>query len=184
MSAKELPQDTQLFLLAAGRGRRAGGPKAWREEGGRSALENLVEWMLPRVGDILVSVQAEWRPLLARISPRVRWISVDPDLPALASLQELVLARGSDAAAFVHHVDMPLPAEEVLAALRRALPGWEAAAPVYQGKRGHPVLLSRVLFDPILELDRKNARLDTFLRARKVVEVPVEKASVLENKNE
>ena len=46
------------------------------------------------------------------------------------------------------------------------------------------MLLSRVLFDPILELDRKNARLDTFLRARKVVEVPVEKASVLENKNE
>jgi len=175
--------EVQLFLLAAGRGRRAGGPKAWRETDGKPALDSHIEGMLPHVGAILVSVQADWKAKLSRHSPKVCLISADPDLPMLASLQELIAARGSDYNAFVHHVDMPVPDGALLKALSGALGQAEAAVPVYKGKRGHPALLSHRLFDPILALDGQKERLDEFLHTREVVEVPVDQPSVLENRN-
>ena len=175
--------ETQLFLLAAGRGKRAGGPKAWKEVGGRPALENMIEGMLPHVAAIFVSVQAEWKAGMSRPSPKVSLISVDPDQPMLASLQELIASRGSDLSAFLHHVDMPVPDAGLLAALSAALGQADAAVPLYKGERGHPALLSRKLYDAILDLDPQKDRLDQFLRTRNVVEVPVEQASVLENQN-
>jgi len=172
----------QALLLAAGRGRRAGGPKAWRELDGKPALERQLDALAGLVEETLVSVQSGW---LARLKPRAgaRFVAVDPDLPALASIQTLLAARSSERPALLHHVDMAELRGPLVAALADALGGGDAAVPIFEGRRGHPVLLCPALFAPILALDPAADRLDVFLRGRRVVEVPTPDGAVLENRN-
>ncbi|MBI4345950.1 MAG: nucleotidyltransferase family protein [Elusimicrobia bacterium] len=176
-------RETQVFLLAAGRGERAGGPKAWRDVDGRPALFGHLANIIGAVASVTVSVQAEWLPRCKEHAPAAYWVATDPDLPPLASLQALVAYRPSDAPGFVYHVDMPCYGRPVYRALLEGLRGADAAAPVVDGKRGHPVLLAPGLYDALLALDPATDRLDAFLRTREVREIPMTTGEVLENRN-
>lgn len=173
----------QVFLLAAGRGRRAGGPKAWRDVDGKPALARHLEGLLPLFAGASASVQADWLDRCRALSARVRWVPVDPDLPALASVQALVRSRPTDEPGFLYHVDMPVFQAALFEALLAGLAGVEACVPVHEGRRGHPVLLSPSLYGPLAALDPAQDRLDEFLRSRRVAEVKTPDAAVLENRN-
>jgi molybdenum cofactor cytidylyltransferase len=71
-----------------------------------------------------------------------------------ASLRTGIAGLADDTAgAFVFLGDMPRVPHAVLAPLARALfAGAPAAAPVFQGRRGNPVLLGRALFPDLLAL--------------------------------
>lgn len=71
-----------------------------------------------------------------------------------ASLRAGIASLPADtSSAFVFLADMPDIPPGVAAALIAALTaGHEAAAPVFEGRRGHPVLLGKALFDPIRHL--------------------------------
>jgi CTP:molybdopterin cytidylyltransferase MocA len=60
----------------------------------------------------------------------------------------------------------------------------EAAAPVFDGRRGHPVLLAPKELAAIWSLDPAKDRLDAWLRGRRVREVPVSTAAIHLNLNE
>ena len=172
---------TSVYLLAAGRGRRAGGPKAWRPWEGRTLLEAQLEFLAAIAAPerTFVSIQAEWRTRCRALAPRARWVAVDPDAPALASLQALLRESGA-AAGYVLHVDMPVFDRAVWSALAAA--GGDAV-PVLGGRRGHPVLLSAATLGSALRLDPARDRLDVFLRTRPVAVVSVAVESVLANLN-
>jgi molybdenum cofactor cytidylyltransferase len=72
-----------------------------------------------------------------------------------ATLRAGVAAMPADAAgAFVLLGDMPLIPPEVLGLLARAIvSGAKAAAPVYDGRRGHPVLFGAAMFPALLALE-------------------------------
>ncbi|MCX7958952.1 MAG: NTP transferase domain-containing protein [Deltaproteobacteria bacterium] len=59
----------------------------------------------------------------------------------------------------------------------------DAAVPVYQGKRGHPVVLSYGFTQKLLLYDIENSRLDRILWEVKVREIKVRSKSVLNNIN-
>ncbi|MBI4424625.1 MAG: NTP transferase domain-containing protein [Elusimicrobia bacterium] len=175
-----------VFLLAAGRGRRAGGPKALLEDGGVTALERQLRFLagLTPPERVSVSIQEAWLPGLRSRSPLTRWVCVDPDLSPLASLQALLRERPDAEDGFLYHVDMPVFEPRVFDTLARApKDGGEAWVPAFNGRRGHPALLSRALYPEILRLDPGRDRLDAFLRSRRVAEVPVAWPCVLENRN-
>lgn len=169
-----------VYLLAAGRGRRAGGPKAWLELEGKSLLERHLE-LHP---DAAVAVQEDWRERCHLLAPRAFFVGVDPDAPAFSSLHALLKAVPPAGPAFVLHVDQPVWEPAVFQRLAASIGAADAAVPTFGGKRGHPVLLSEKTLDTAAKLDPRLDRLDEFLRTREVVEVAVPFASVTKDWNE
>lgn len=175
--------EAQGFLLAAGHGSRAGGPKAWRDEDGKPALERQIEFLGSLFPELTVAVQQAWLPRCRELSERVRWVPVDPDRAPLASLQRILAARRSELPGFVLHVDMPVYEASVWAELSNGLEEADAAVPTSEGRRGHPVLLSPRLYPLVQDLDPEREGLDRFLRTRRVLQIPVDCAAVLRNDN-
>jgi len=173
----------RVLLLAAGRGRRAGGPKAWRDFAGKPLLQEHVEFFGRRLGPaaLSVAIQADWRVRCAALSREATWVDADPDAAPLDSLQRLIKASPA-ARSFILHVDMPVFDAGVYEELWAA--DGDAVAPVFDGRRGHPVLLSPAALAEIARLDPTKDRLDAWLRSRHVVEVHVSSDVIFRNHNE
>ena len=174
---------TRVLLLAAGRGRRAGGPKVWRPYEASTLLEAHLDFFRGLVGPgaLFVAIQDEWHPRCAALGGDARWVAADPEASPLSSLQRLIAASGAHRS-FVLHVDMPIFEREVYETLMKT-PG-DAVVPVFEGRRGHPVLLKPSLLAEVARLDPAKDRLDAFLRSRAVVEVPVSSPAIHRNLNE
>lgn len=172
----------RVMLLAAGHGRRAGGAKAWLDYEGKPMLQAQLEFLaaVAPPAKITVSIQAEWLERCRALAPEVRWVTVDPDLQPLASLQSMIRA-GRVENSFVYHVDMPVFDAAVFSKLAET--GGDAV-PAFRTKRGHPVLLSALTLLEVLRLKPETDRLDAFLRERGIVEVAVESEKILRNDNE
>lgn len=184
----------QSCVLAAGRGVRAGGPKAWLPSEGSTLLERQLGFLLSLFtpGDIAISIQEAWLDRCRSLNAGVRWVAVDPGAPALASLQALLRASPPEGWTFVHHVDMPvwdaalfetLAANISTATHAKSPDVIDAVVPVHGGRVGHPVALSRNAAPAVLGLDPSNGRLDAWLRGARVKTVEVPQACVLENWN-
>ena len=173
----------RVLLLAAGRGRRAGGPKAWRPYEGTTLLEAQLSFFRGLVGDknISIAIQKEWQERCSVLSPDVTWVSADPDAFPLGSLQTLISAS-PPAPSFVLHVDMPVFLRDVYLELWKT--GADAAAPTFGGRRGHPVLLKPKALADVARLDPATDRLDVWLRGHHVAEVPVSTGAIHLNLNE
>jgi molybdenum cofactor cytidylyltransferase len=173
----------RVLLLAAGRGSRAGGPKAWKPFGEKTMLEAHLEFFGRLVGpeSLSVAIQPEWRGRCFKLSRRTAWVDADPEGQAMDSLRSLI-AGSPPARSFILHVDMPIFDPKIYAAL------WDesadAVAPTFGGRRGHPVLLSAALLQELARPNPACDRLDAFLRARAVLEVAADSALIHRNMNE
>lgn len=172
----------RVCLLAAGRGARAGGPKAWGPYAGKTMIEAQLGFLATVTApeDVFIAIQAEWLERCRALSPRANWVAADPKGTPLSSLQRL-LAMAPPARSFILHVDMPVFDRRV----------WEALAassgdvvPVHNGRRGHPVLLTASTLALVALLNPATGRLDVFLRGRPVAEVAVETDVIFANRNE
>jgi len=173
--------EVRVRLLAAGHGKRAGGPKAWGAYAGKTLLEAQLGFLatVTEPENVDIAIQGEWLERCRALSPRVNWVGADPDGTPLASLQALIGASPR-ARGFVIHVDMPAFDLRVWRALEA---GNGDAVPVYEGRRGHPVLLTAETFDEVARLDPKSGRLDEFLRGIKINEVNVNTDVIFANLN-
>jgi nicotine blue oxidoreductase len=148
------------IVLAAGEGRRMGGPKALLRIQGTSFLARVAS-LLQRPGvEAVVAVLGHEAARVRRdapVDPSVR-IVVNEGYEAgmlhsiVRGLEEAE-ALGADAA-LVHPVDHPLvePAtvDRVLAALRD---GARIAVPLHQGRRGHPAGFARSVWPQVRAAD-------------------------------
>lgn len=180
-----------VYLLAAGLGTRAGGPKAWLEHEGKSLLARQLEFLLKRFPptSLAVSVQEAWLDRCRGLHPLVQWVPVDPAAPPLGAFKALLGVMPISAWAFLYHVDMPVWDDELFYLLSSHRPKGgerpaEAIVPVHAGRAGHPVLLSPELADQLAALDPAGDRLDHWLRGRRVHRVEVAQSCVVENWNE
>jgi CTP:molybdopterin cytidylyltransferase MocA len=172
----------RVLLLAAGRGRRSGGPKAWRPYEGTTLLEAQLSFFRGLVGNnISISIQKEWHERCSVLSPQATWVAADPDAHPLGSLQKLIAASPA-ARSFAIHVDMPVFLRSVYEDLWKTEA--DAVAPTFGGRRGHPVLLAPEALSEIARLDPAKDRLDVWLRGHRVVEVPVATGAIHLNLNE
>ena len=172
----------RVLLLAAGHGKRAGGPKAWRDFAGKPLLQEHVEFFSRRLGPgaIFVAIQPEWVERCRALSGAATWVPANPDASPMDSLQRLVKASPS-ARSFVLHVDMPVFDVSVYEMLWAA--EGDAVVPVFDGHRGHPVLLSPKALNALSRLDPSTARLDVWLHENHVVEVSVPTDIIFKNLN-
>lgn len=183
MNGPHALEGARVLLLAAGRGRRSGGPKAWRPYEGTTLLEAQLAFFRGLVGDenISIAIQQGWHERCSALSRDATWVSSDPDASPLSSLQGLI-ASSPAVRSFVLHVDMPVFLRGVYEDLWKVQA--EAVAPAFEGRRGHPVLLSPKSLAEISRLDAATDRLDRWLRGHSVVEAPVSTGVIHLNLNE
>ncbi len=173
-----------VIVLAAGRGVRAGGPKALHSVQGRAWWEIQRE-RLERVG----------LPVVWVVSPRVRegigtadlrMVVADELAPMFASVlagaREIALQSDRVRGVFVLPVDVPAPDRRVFEALARAVGSSGAAIPVHHGERGHPVYVSWDLVRGRVLGAGADARLDHLIEDGRM-EVSVDDPGVLDNLN-
>src|SRR5258708_486706 len=156
--AREKPR-LEAIVLAAGSGRRFGGGKLlapWRE--GVLLAGALKAAFAAPARSVTVVVGADASAVAAAaagVDPRAIVVfAPDHDEGMAASLRAGLRSLPADAAgAFVFLGDMPRAPTSILQPMADALAaGALAAAPVWQGRRGNPVLLSRALFPDLLAL--------------------------------
>lgn len=200
--------DHQVYLLAAGRGSRSGGPKAWQsslgeksrlavppkagqEFDGRPLLDKQMDFLLGlfQPGSVAVSIQADWLERCRKIHAEVRWVAVAPEATPMGALVALLKASPLVRWGFVYHVDMPLWEPRLFEALAKRIPSstcpdLETLAPSHGGRKGHPVLVSPKLQGTLLALDPAKDRLDHWLRTRKGEAVEVPYTCIHENWNQ
>ncbi|MEU4246598.1 nucleotidyltransferase family protein [Amycolatopsis sp. NPDC026612] len=135
-------------MLAAGGGRRFGGPKALAEIDGEPfvlrALRTLADAGCEPVRVVVGAAADEVRALLpdpAQAVPAEDWASgMGASLRAgLASLEP----TSEPAAALVHLVDLPWVGADILARVAAGATAETVARAAYDGVPGHPVLLGR-----------------------------------------
>jgi molybdenum cofactor cytidylyltransferase len=145
-------------ILSAGESRRMGRPKALLPIDGQTFIERIVAALKQtKVGKIIVILGHNARELQSKIShlPVEILINTDYKLGQLSSLQLAVRNLQSDLdcdGMLVHLVDHPYLAPALVEEMIRRF--YETRkriiVPIFQGKRGHPVIFSNALFDEIL----------------------------------
>lgn len=163
------------LLLAAGAGRRFGGPKALVEGGRwlRQSLDALVEGGCEPVRVVLGAEAGRARGLLA--DPSVAVVAEDWERGMSASLRAGLHAalglRPEPDAVLVHLVDLPDVSAAVIArviarVLARATGPETLARATYAGRPGHPVLLGRAHWPDIVAAVTGDAGARDWLRDR------------------
>ncbi len=175
-------------LLAAGHGRRAGGPKALISVDGLPLWQRQVQ-RLQAIGVAQVVVVLHPQALLPP-SPTFVPQFGDPDATPLHSLQRALTATTGPVV--VLPVDCPAPSRGVVVRLLAAAaidPRALAVRPIVQGptgpRGGHPLWLAAATCQALTAVDAQQHRLDTFLHTMgdRYVDVCVADPAVLGNFN-
>lgn len=145
------------LIMAAGGGRRFGGPKQLAELAGRPLLEHALLAMLavPAIDPVLVVLGARAREVRAGVDLHGVEVVECPKWGEgqAASLRAGVEALGRVDAAVVTLGDQPFITPQVIAGvLDGASARNDAVRATYDGRPGHPVLLGRGLLDRVAEL--------------------------------
>ncbi len=159
-------------LLAAGAGRRFGGPKALaRDDDGTSWLLRSVQALRP-CAEIVVVLGAEAERAAALLPMSVSRVRADDWAEGMgASLRAALVALPATAheAALVSLVDLPDVDASVVARLMGAMTGTDVLArAAYDGVAGHPVLIGRDHWAGIVATATGDRGARDFLAARDV----------------
>jgi molybdenum cofactor cytidylyltransferase len=145
------------LVLAAGEGRRFGGPKLAAELDGVALLDHAVAAMLgvPAIERVVVVLGAHAEEISAQADLGAvetlvcqRWsdgisASLGAGVEELAAAEAIVVTLG----------DQPFITAQVIAAIVDQLDGrLPAARATYDGRPGHPVLIKRALFEQVRSL--------------------------------
>jgi len=155
--AAETEPEIGGIVLAAGEGKRFGGPKQLAVLDGRPLLEHAVRAMLavPAISPVVVVLGAHADAVRAQVDLSgtdivicERWADGQS-----ASLQAGVAALGEVEAAVITLGDQPFITPEVIAGVLDHRGRHLAVRVTYDGQPGHPVLFERRLLDHVSELE-------------------------------
>ncbi|MBD3334759.1 MAG: NTP transferase domain-containing protein [Candidatus Eisenbacteria bacterium] len=192
------PENLAAVILAAGAGRRFGGPKALALCGGRTWLEIAVALNRQAgIDEIVIVIGAQAESVRFRCGPApeteagVSWAhNADWEGGRTGSVQCGIRRLSPGCRGFLMHpVDFPLLAAATLRSLRAAFLADGHGArrifvPVSGGRRGHPVLLGRDVWPEIAALG-PDAPLNQVVRRDpgRIIEVTVDDGGIHRNIN-
>jgi len=146
------------IVLAAGRSSRMGRPKALLEADEGTFLGRAIRLLLGGGCRTVIAVLAAGDEAAADEALRAGGVVVrnpDPDSEPIASVRAGLQTVADAAAVLVLPVDYPLIGTRTISALIHA---WRSSGapiilPQHEGQTGHPILISRDLFDDVLTGD-------------------------------
>jgi CTP:molybdopterin cytidylyltransferase MocA len=159
------------ILLAAGEGRRVGGPKGLLTLGGESFLARCARLLdRPAIAEILavLGCEAERLRALPDVPKRVRFVVhpryADGMLSSLLRGLDEAEARGADAV-LVHPVDHPIVSVPTIDAVLKILGERRPiVVPSVAGRRGHPAGFARRTWEALRAADAQRGARDVLLR--------------------
>lgn len=174
------------IVLAAGASRRMGTAKALLPYGGRTFLEHILTTCRQAgLNPQVVTLGPDADKIINSIDLSSSTVVRNPD-PATGPLRSLKLALGilnqTVDGALVWHVDRPQVSARTIQALLEAVQEGSApiVVPTYRGRRGHPVIFMRGVFDELLATpDELGARAVVRADPDRVTAVPVDDPAVL-----
>jgi len=179
-------------ILSAGASSRMGRPKALLPYREGTFLEHLIEVTRhPRIGvtRVVLGAGAEVIQAVAKLDPSVVVLNPDWEQGQLSSIRAgLRSLEGIDTDGIVLcPVDHPLVSAPLVSELIERFYGDKKAIvlPIYNGRRGHPVIFSSALYGELLAAPAdKGARAVVWAHAAHVLEVPTDEEGVVLNIND
>jgi CTP:molybdopterin cytidylyltransferase MocA len=179
-------------ILAAGESRRMGTPKALIPYRGATFAGHLLEVTKhARVGLIRVVLGAGADEIRAHLRLDAASVVLNPDWPKgqLSSIQAAIrsLPEGETEGLLLCPVDHPMVSAELVARLIEEFDstGKSIVLPMYQGRRGHPVIFRAGLYHELLEASMEvGARQVVWAHKADVAEVPTDEEGVVLNLND
>ena len=180
-------------ILSGGESRRMGSPKALLPFRGKTFLEHLLATARnPQISPVLVVLgpHAEQIRKEVALDPANVVLNQDWQLGQLSSIQaavrHLAPREGVDGM-MLFLVDHPFISSGLVEKLAREFYRTRkpVVLPTFHGRRGHPVIFSRAIFDELLAapLDQ-GARVVVWNHAAEVLEVPTEEEGIVLNLND
>jgi molybdenum cofactor cytidylyltransferase len=179
-------------ILAGGESRRMGSPKALLIHNNRTFVDHLLEITRhPKIGLQRVVLGAGAEPIQARLNLEPAHVVVNPDWDKgqLSSIQAAIRSLAGERVdgMLLCLVDHPLITSALVNELVEAFyrGGKSVVLPVFQGRRGHPVIFAKTLFYELLAAPlEKGARAVVWNHPDDVEEVPTEEQGAVLNLND
>lgn len=180
-----------VVILAAGKSSRMGMPKfLLKYDENTTFLEQIIkEYEAFGCKEINVVLNEKGIDLIIKSNPiylsanTVLIINSHPDWERFYSLKLGLEALNKKRKVFIHNVDNPFVNHQVLASLIENISKFDYAVPTYNGKGGHPVLLSGKVVTDIIEEKENSMNLKLFLKSYSKQIVKVNDKYVLVNVN-
>jgi molybdenum cofactor cytidylyltransferase len=174
----EKSDEIWAIVLAAGESRRMGEPKMVMPFGGNTIIETVIEnATLPQIHKIII-VTGGWKEEVMNVLKKKDFVIITNEnykSGMFSSVQAGIRGLPESASAFmILHGDMPMVGQGVVNKLTEAFSrsGKGIAIPVYEGRRGHPVLISMRFHDELLAMSPDMALRDFMeVRAGDILEV-------------
>ena len=178
-------------ILSGGASRRMGSPKALLPHQGRPFLEHLLDIAKhPRIGVRRVVLGADAGPIIKEIHLAADDIVVNHEWEQgqLSSIHVALrsLPPGTEGM-LLCPVDHPLVSAALVGELIEAFDKTNAPVviPLYEGRRGHPVIFAAALYDELLNAPMdKGARAVVWAHAGEIAEVPTNEEGCVLNLND
>ena|ERR1700737_2416317 len=178
-------------ILSGGASSRMGSPKALLPYQGRPFLEHLLDITVhPKIGVRRVVLGAHAEPITKSVTLAPDEIVVNDqwEKGQLSSIQTAIrsLPAGTDGL-LLCLIDHPLISAALVSQLIAAFytDKTKIALPVYEGRRGHPVIFPTGLYDELLQAPlNKGARAVVWAHAEGITEMPTEEEGCVLNLND
>ena len=178
-------------ILSGGSSERMGSPKALVPFQGKTFLEHLLEITKHQsIGIRRVVLGAHAEPIAKEVHLAADEIVINEDWEAgqLSSIQAALrsLPEGTEGM-LLCLIDHPLVTENLVAELIEKFQASHApiVLPVYEGRRGHPVIFSAAVYEELLDAPAdKGARAVVWAHRGKVVELPTYEEGCVLNLND
>jgi molybdenum cofactor cytidylyltransferase len=175
------------IILAAGNSTRMGMPKwSLKMPGGDTFLNYIATGYLRSGITPVVVVSSGDKASLEKESLPAQLIRVEnpyPEKGRMYSLQCGLQIIHQPACCFIHNIDNPFVSGPLLSDMPEKLQDYDYLIPEYQGRGGHPVLISPFLFGEILQCKQPLPVLRVFLKNFNGLRLPVSEPFILLNIN-
>jgi CTP:molybdopterin cytidylyltransferase MocA len=170
------------IVLAAGKSERMGSPKALLPINGQTFLENILSAISrTSIEETFVVVGHHRSEIEARVALRSVVFNAEYEKGMITSLQAGIRALPWDTSgAFLFLVDHPLVESTTIEAMIEHLAPNRIVLPVFEGRRGHPVLFASEVLQEILDLPvSQGANIVVHKDPARIVEVSVKAPGIL-----
>lgn len=178
------------IILAAGNSTRMGFPKlALKYSDSQTFIEHIAdEYYRFGCAEIILVVNADnyqyLKDIKLQFSEKAKIVvNMHPEWHRFYSLKTGVNALSKKRKVFVHHVDNPFVSQDVLDLLIKYFKNADYISPEFEGRGGHPILLSEKIVNDIIGRQENQIHLKEFLNHYPKKKVKVQDKSVLININ-